>query len=89
MRDPHDRPQRFCLSLSFVGLIFSVPHLFRIVIEDLVESGEERRFQKLHSYLFYVFIALRWRLGSSRSDLWHSSRVEVAIEPDFLYISKG
>ena len=28
-------------------------------------------FAKLNTYLFYVFIALRRRFGSGRSDLWH------------------
>ena len=88
MRNSHDRPQRFCLSLSFVGLILSVPHLFCILFEDLIESIEKWRFKKLHSYLFYVFIALRRRFGSGRSDLWHTI-VVVGIEPDLPYISKS
>lgn len=40
MRDTHDRPQRLRLAFAFVGLIFGVSHLLRIVIENALDILE-------------------------------------------------
>lgn len=35
VRDTHDGPQRFGFALALMGLVFSIPHLLRVVIENL------------------------------------------------------
>lgn len=55
MRDTHDRPQRLRLAFAFVGLIFGVSHLLRIVIENAFDILETlwRSLCPARSYLAY------------------------------------
>lgn len=55
MRDTHDRPQRLRLAFAFVGLIFGVSHLLRIVIENALDILETfwRSLCPARSYLAY------------------------------------